>query len=61
MDGEQIVVNFPNEGAYTLSENVIKKWKIIDANIVEYVVFCKTKDGSSFSMLLDDYKRIFNK
>lgn len=61
MDGEQIVVNFPNEGAYTLSENVVKKWKVIDAKIIDNVVFCTTKDRSSFSMLLSDYKRIFNK
>ena len=61
MGEEKVVVHFPNEGAYTLSENLVRKWKITESNVIGDVVFCKTKDSSSFSMLWEDYKRIFIK
>lgn len=59
MNDETTVVYFPNEGAYTINKSLVSKWKIIETETVGDIIFCKTKDGTSFSINVDEYNKIF--
>ena len=59
MDDNTTVVYFPNEGAYTISKALVSKWKIINTETIGDTIFCKTKDGSTFSIKVDEYNKIF--
>ena len=56
---EQITVCFPNEGAYTLSREVVAQWEIESVKTIGDTNFCKTKDDSHFSISVEDYNSIF--
>jgi hypothetical protein len=53
------VVYFPNEGAYTINKSLVSKWEIIETKTIGDIIFCKTKDNSSFSINVDEYNKIF--
>jgi len=57
MDGK-ITIMFPNEGEYDIKVSIISKWKIKELDVLGDTVFCE-QGGSTFSMKIDDYNRIF--
>jgi hypothetical protein len=57
---KNVTICFPNEGAYTLSEEVISQWKIDEVKTIGDTNFCKS-EGSYFSINIEDYNNIFKK
>ena len=56
---ERVTIMFPNEGEYDLCVDLVKKWKIISCETIGDTNFCKTVNGSLFSIPLIEYNKIF--
>ena len=55
---EKITIMLPNEGEYDIEVSIIEKWEVKAFDVLADTVFCD-HNGSTFSMKINDYNRIF--
>ena len=55
---DEVKLTLPNLGEVIITSSVVSKWNIDETNIIGDTVFCKTK-GSTFSMSIEEYNKVF--